>query len=282
MNKYLKLIRVQQWYKNLVVFLAIFFSGNLLNSSLILTTVIALVALCFVSSAGYIINDLADLKKDKKHPENKHRPLAAGEIKKSTALIVMLIFLMMGLYLGYTIGLVFLAIIGALFVLTQIYTFILKKVMLADVLTITTLFVFRAIAGAVAIKVVISSWLVLVPFFLSLFLSVGKRHANLLFLKEKASATREVLKDYNLKLTNSLMIMSTTLLVVVYALYSFQSPYNYLIHTLPFALFVIFRYYHLISSGSKIARTPEKAIRDKPLLIGTFLWIVVTVVLVYV
>ena len=104
---------------------------------------------------------------------------------------------------------------------------------------------------------------------------------DLLLLKQSAPETREVLKLYNLELTNSLMIISTTLLVISYALYSFSSEHNNLIFTLPFALFVIFKYFLIVSSGSNIARNPEKILKDKEMIIGIFLWVIVTYSIIY-
>jgi len=280
-TKYVQLIRVRQWYKNLLVFLAIFFSGNLLNISNIYLTILAFFSLSFISSVGYIINDFADLKKDKLHPEKKNRPLAASTVKKPAAIILAILLFIVSICLAFSLGEFFLYSVLALFVLTQIYTFFLKRIIFADILTIASLFVIRAISGAVVIDVRISPWLILCPFFLSLFLSVGKRHADLHLMKGKAGETRKVLQEYNLKLTNSLMVISTTLLVISYALYSFLSEHPNLLYTLPFALFTIFRFYYLISSGSIIARHPEKVLRDKQMIIGIILWVLVTGWVIY-
>lgn len=279
---YLNLIRVRQWYKNLVVLLAIFFSGNILNSEHFYLTVIAFFSLSLISSCGYIINDLVDIKRDKHHPEKKLRPIASGRINKVTAVIIAMILLLLGIYLAAVLGPYFLYAAGSLFVITIVYTFFLKNILIADVLTIATLFVIRAISGALAIEVVISPWLVLIPFFLAIFLAVGKRHADVLLMKKKASSTREVLQDYGDDLTHSLMTISTTLLIISYALYSFLSEFNSLLYTLPFALFVIFRFYYLISVGSEIARHPQKAVKDVQLIVGSLLWILVTGILIYV
>ncbi len=280
-KNFLALIRIRQWYKNLVVFLAIIFSGNLFNLNLLFTTIIAFFSLALVSSSGYVINDLIDLKKDKLHPEKKNRPLAAGKIKKITAVIAGLVLVSGGVYLALTLKNLFIFFVLALFGLTLIYSMFLKKIVFADILTIATLFVLRAIAGAYVIKVKVSPWLILCPFFLSLFLSIGKRHSELHLLQEKAVETRKVLQEYNLSLTDSLMVISTTLLIISYALYSFLSEHPHLLYTLPFALFVIFRFYHLIKSGSIIARHPEKVIKDKSMIIGIIIWMIITVAIIY-
>jgi 4-hydroxybenzoate polyprenyltransferase len=279
MKEYLNLIRIRQWYKNLVVFLAIFFSGRIMDLDLLVISSVAFIALCLISSAGYIINDMKDRKKDQLHTEKKNRPLASGKISRAAGGFVALLFLVSGMWIASNLGGFFLYSMMALFGLSLVYSIFLKRIIFADVLTIATLFVIRAISGALAINVLISPWLILGPFFLSLFLSIGKRHAELHLTKSEL--TREVLKEYNHGLTNSLMIMSTTLLTISYALYSFLSEYNYLIYSIPFALYVIFRYYYLIVKGSDIARAPEKVIKDKAMIIGMLLWIVITGVIIY-
>ncbi len=281
MKKYFHLIRVRQWYKNLLVFLALFFSGNLLNLHLLEQTALAFFSLSFISSAGYIINDLKDIVEDRNHPERKLRPLASGEIGKGMALLLIVLLLSGGGFLAFSLGKNFLVMGGLFLLLSLLYTFVLKRIIFADVLTIATLFVMRAIAGAVAIPVVVSPWLILVPFFLSLYLSAGKRHSELHLLQGKAGETKKVLKEYTPEVTNALMIISTTLLIVSYALYSFLSEHTLLIVTLPFALYTIFRYHYLIMSGSIVGRNPEKIIKDQSMMWGIALWLVVAGLIIY-
>lgn len=276
-----KTIRVKQWYKNTIVFLAIFFSGNILNTQTLFQTIIAFFTLSFLSSAGYIINDLKDRKEDQLHPERKLRPLASGLIRPTLAVTVCIFLIVVGSYLALRINRSFAITAGIFFLLGQTYTFFLKKIIFADIITISSLFVLRAIAGAMAISVIISPWLILVPFFLALFLAAGKRYSDLHLLQEKAGATKKVLQEYTPEITNTLMIISTTLLIVSYALYSFLSEHPLLIITIPVALYTIFRFYSLTTSGSPIARNPEKSIKDKPFLSGMVLWLLTTTAVIY-
>ncbi len=278
---YAALLRPQQWYKNLVVFLALFFSGNMLSVPLLRTTLWAFAALCFISSSGYIINDLWDRKYDAVNPEKRQRPVAAGNVNLIAAGLLSAILLAAGLLVSFRLGDEFGYLAASLFMLTVVYTFFLKNIIVADVLAISSLFVLRALAGALAIHVRISPWLVLVPFFLSLFLSVGKRQGEVQLLGEKAASAREVLQGYTANFTNALMVIATTLLVMSYALYSFLSEHKGLLYTLPLALFVIVRYYYLISCGSEIARHPEKVIKDVPMIVGMLLWLLVTGWMIY-
>jgi 4-hydroxybenzoate polyprenyltransferase len=281
LNNYLKIARPQQWYKNLLVFLALFFSANLLNINLLWTTILGFLSLTLTSIAGYIINDFIDLEKDKLHPEKKHRPLVAGTVDIPLALILSLFCLFFGLSIGVYIGKFFVIFPAALFLLTLSYSLWLKNIVFADILTIASLFALRAVSGAFAIQVYVSPWLLLCPFFLALFLVVGKRHGDLLLLKGKGARTRTTLKHYTLELTSSLITVATTALIICYALYSILGDQQNLWYTLPFALFVIFRYYCLILEGSVIIRHPEKIVADKQMIVGIFLWVIITAVFVY-
>jgi 4-hydroxybenzoate polyprenyltransferase len=278
---YINLMRVRQWYKNLIVFLALIFSENLFNGELFWITILAFISLSLVSSAGYVINDIGDRKKDQLHPEKRYRPIAAGRIKAPAGIILVILLLLIGLLIAYSITPWFFVIVASLFIVTQIYTFYLKNILFADILTISTLFAIRAISGGLAIDVRISPWLILCPFFLAMFLGVGKRKADIHLMKKEASKTRKVLEHYTETLTNQLMTFSTVLLIVSYSLYSFLSEHPNLIYTLPFALYTILQFFHLINRGSTIARNPEEIFKDKSLMIGLILWIVITGILIY-
>jgi len=272
--KYFELIRVKQWYKNVVVFIPLVFAGKFLDLKALILTLIGFFALCLVSSSNYIINDLKDIEKDRRHPEKKFRPIASGKVKKWEAIIICSALLAASIFISVKLSISFFLCVVAIFVLTQGYTFYLRNEQFLDIIMIAINFVIRAVSGAFIINVRISPWLILCTFFLSLFLSAGKREADIRLLKDKAVFHKRVLKDYNIQITNALMIISTSALILSYALYSFLSIYPMLIYTIPFALYAIFRYLYLVYSGSEIGRHPEKAILDKRLLIGSFLWLI--------
>ncbi len=273
---YLRLFRVHQWYKNLVIFLPIIFVGHFFNNNELFLSSLGFLALSLVSSANYTINDIRDVRKDRHHPEKKKRPIAAGKISKREGIISALILLIFSLLLASYINSIFVFFVIGLFVVTQLYTFFLKHILFADVLTIAGLFVVRAVSGAYIIDVWVSPWLIICPFFLALFLVVGKRHAEILYGNNKI-----ISPGYTKNITSLLMMVSTTALIMSYALYSF-SNYQWLLMTIPFALYVIFRFVHLIFSGSIIARQPSFVFRDIPLVVGVVLWIILTFLVIYV
>jgi 4-hydroxybenzoate polyprenyltransferase len=280
-KEYLNLIRIRQWYKNLVIFLPLFFVGEVFAHGYLEATLVGFIALCFVSSANYVLNDIIDRKSDREHPEKKMRPLASGKINIASAYIVFLIMLIAGLYIAYTLDLPFLICAIFLFVFTIIYSLFLKKEPVADVLSIAINFVVRAVSGTFIIHTFISPWLIFCPFFLALFLGFGKRNADLRFMKTKAHAHKEVLKYYTLENTNALMTISTTCLIIAYALYSFSRT-TWLLLTLPFAIYAIFHYYALVQNGSEIARHPEKIYRDWRLMLSIALIMIILFIIFYV
>ncbi|MBI4140691.1 UbiA prenyltransferase family protein [Candidatus Woesearchaeota archaeon] len=282
LTDYFLILRPKQWYKNLLLFLPLVFVGQLFNLTSIKLTIIAFISFCCISSANYIINDFIDIEKDKQHPEKKNRPLAAGKIKTKTAFIEAGVLIVISILIALQFqNKLFLASIITIFILTQAYTLFLKKELFADILSIGANFVIRASAGTYALNVKNSPWLILCTFFLSLYLSVGKRAAELTLLGDEAKNHRETLAQYTKEITQPLLIIATTLLITAYSLYSFLSERNTLLYTLPFALYVIFRYFNHIQTGSEIARHPEKAFTDKKMVIGMMLWGVITVILLY-
>ncbi len=271
---FISLIRVRQWYKNLVIFLPLIFGMQLFNLFSIKQTFIGFFSLCFISSANYIINDIKDRKSDKENPEKKHRPIASGSVRPFIALLLMIIFLFSGLYAASTLSFVFALFALSLFLLTQIYSFFLKKHAFADILIISVNFVLRAISGAFVIAdgfepyIRVSSWLILCPFFLALFLATSKRQAEAILLKGNSKNHRPVLDFYTKEITSALIIISTTLLIASYSLYVFFSPYPNLIFTLPFVLYVIFKFFYFAEKGQKIARHPHLVYKDIGIVIS--------------
>ena len=278
---YVKLARPQQWYKNLLVFLPIIFVGKLFNLDLLLLTVLGFFSLCLISSANYILNDVIDLKKDRQNPEKRTRPIASGQVKIWQGIVLFAIFAAASIYLALSLAPMFLYSVIALFVLTQLYSLWFKKEVFADIVIIGVNFVIRAASGAFIINVKISSWLIVGIFFFAMFLAAGKRHAELLFLGAKATAHRETLRQYTKELTGALMILTTALLVMAYSLFSFFSEHKNLFLTLPFAIYAIFRYFHLVQSGSPVARHPERVFSDGRMMIAMLLWLALSFYLVY-
>lgn len=278
----ISLMRPQQWYKNLIIFVPVFFSTLALEPSLLYLTFLGFVSLCLASSGNYVLNDIIDKESDRHHPEKKLRPIASGAIHVSLGVFLTLILFACSLALAYSLNFNFFLLIIFFIVLTKIYSLYLKKIVFVDVLVISVNFVIRAVAGIILLDRPTTPWLIVCPFFLALFLAVGKRKADVNLLKQKATAHKKVLQFYTPELTDSLLIIATTLLLISYTLYAFLSEHQYyLLLSLPFALYLVFYYFSLLNSDSSIPRHPEQALRDKHILIGVLLWGIVTLLAIY-
>ncbi len=279
---WLQLLRIRQWYKNLVVFLPLLFVGMLFESNALRDTLIGFLILSFVSSANYILNDIIDLQADKKHPEKRLRPLASGTIGIGSAIGVFILLLAVAITSAQLFSAYFSYAIAGLFISTLLYSLFLKNEPFVDILLISINFVLRAVSGTFIINVAVSPWLILCPFFLALFLATGKRIADNQFLGKKAALHKPVLQYYSKEISSVLLTITATCTILCYSLYAFLNNKGKLIFTLPFAVYVILRYTYLINSGSEISRHPEKAYKDIRLVASILAWIVLTIAILYI
>jgi 4-hydroxybenzoate polyprenyltransferase len=274
-----KSLRPQQWSKNLFIFAPLIFSRNIFNGPLLVKTIEAFAAFCLISSAHYIFNDLRDLEEDRWHPVKSKRPLASGRLQKGPAVVALLVFGAAGLALAAAINVPFLLIAAGYLVLQATYSMWLKHVVILDVFVVAAGFLIRVVAGGLAIKVEISSWLLICTILLALFLAMGKRRYELVLLDKDAASHRPILKEYNTYLLDQMISVVTASTLLAYCLYTISAETvakfgtRNLIFTVPFVLYGIFRYLYLIHQKAE-GGTPEALIiRDKPLLLDIFLWI---------
>ncbi|MBN2111669.1 UbiA prenyltransferase family protein [Candidatus Woesearchaeota archaeon] len=287
MGKLFSLLRVHQWYKNLLVFLPIVFGQQISNIPALEKTIFAFFSLCFASSAYYIINDIIDRKKDIHHPEAHKKYIAKGDVSVFAASVLMLVLLLLSFGIAYTISVQFIYFVIALFALAVVYSAWLKDEIFVDVIVISANFVLRAVSGAFVVitagrpYIQVSPWLLICTFLLALFLAVGKRDSELIALGKNAGKYKKVLKYYTPQMTSAVLIVSTSALLISYLLYSFQSFNRMLMFTAPFAVYVIFRYLYLVYSGSKIPLSPGRFYKDGRLVIGALLWVVSVLYVIY-
>ena len=262
-------MRPRQWPKNAFVFVALLFDRKFFDPASVLPTVVAFVWLCLMSGAVYLMNDLADIESDRRHPTKRHRPLPSGRLNPRVAGVAAVVLATISLVAGYFLSRE-LAVILLLYLLSQIaYTFRLKHVVLIDVLTIAAGFVLRIAAGVAVIDVErFSPWLYIFGGFLALFMALGKRRHELVLLGGEAANHRAILDDYNLDLIDRLQGVVTTSAVVSYSLYTFLAeglPDNHaMMLTIPFVLYGIFRYLYLIHIRNEGGAPEEILLRDRP------------------
>ena len=280
------LLRCRQYYKNTLIFWGAFFSENLLNFSLYPCLILGFILLCCASSINYIINDLLDLEKDKLHPEKlKNRPLASGELSITFALLILV--LLSGIIVFSLIFIIsnwnFAIMIILVIITGQLYNLFLKKYAFIDILCLSIIYLWRALAGCFLIEVFISPWLFLAIFEIALFLVIAKRKGDLMLLsssgKENAIAHKKSYDQYSINLleqfhviiAGSLFITYSLYLIIHFNLFSAETVnlHEYLaILTIPLILYVIFRYMYLTSAKPEIARNTEKAFLDKGMIIA--------------
>ena len=279
-------MRPRQWPKNAFVFVALLFDRKFFDPASVLPTVAAFVLLCLMSGAVYLMNDLADIESDRRHPTKRDRPLPSGRLNPRVAAVAAVVLAVVSLVAGYFLS-VELAVILLLYLLSQIaYTFRLKHVVLIDVLTIAAGFVLRIAAGVAVIDVErFSPWLYIFGGFLALFMALGKRRHELVLLGGEAANHRAILDDYNLDLIDRLQGIVTTSAVVSYSLYTFLAeglPENHaMMLTIPFVLYGIFRYLYLIHIRNEGGAPEEILLRDRPFQVNLLFYGLMVFVALY-
>lgn len=264
---FIKSMRPKQWTKNILVFAALIFSIHEINIKLIANSFIGFVCFCIVSSCVYILNDFADIEKDKNHPEKKNRPMASGKLNPIKTLTISFVLLITAMLVAYSLSKIFLAILIAYYIMNVAYSFYLKNIVILDVMIIAIGFILRALAGAYVIDVPYTEWLLLCTLFLSLFLAISKRRHEITMLKHSKGQHRKVLEKYSEKLLDQMNSMVITSTVICYSLFTFNSGHSrYLMLTIPLVLYGIFRYLYLIHIENK-GGSPDKLLyEDKHIL----------------
>ena len=275
--QFLELLRVKQYYKNLIIFLALIFLGKEITLETIILTFIGFITLCLISSSNYIINDILDKEKDKLHPKKCNRPIASNYYSTTYAGIIAIITAIASLSISFFISEKFFLLILAIFFLTLFYSLKLKEEIFLDITLISTNFVIRAISGIIIINARLSPWLILCTFFLSFLLATGKRINEFNYSKDH----KVVLKSYTKNLLDKLLIIATTILILSYSLYSFLSIYPLLIYTIPIPTYIILRYLYLIESNSNIPGELENFYKDKQLVISLIIWLIITAIIIF-
>jgi len=286
--KFIELIRPKQWIKNLFVFAPILFAGQLLNFPLLFQSIIAFFAFCGVSSSVYVLNDIIDVESDRAHKKKRYRPIAAGDVSVKQAKIIFVILLIITSLLCLKLNFLFILTIVFYFINNLLYSFKIKNVVLLDVFSISAGFILRVIGGAVAIDVGVSSWMIITTIFISLFLGISKRRAELSGPnQENLEKQRKVLSDYDVVFVDQLNTVAATGTIISYALYtvsekaisSFHS--DKLIYTTPFVIYGIFRYLYLLHQKN-LGESPTQIVtKDIPIIINSLLWLLVCAVIIY-
>ncbi|MDP3998332.1 MAG: UbiA prenyltransferase family protein [bacterium] len=294
--------RPVQWLKNLALFAALAFSGNLFITHEFLVTLWAVIVFSLLTSAVYFLNDIVDFENDRQHPFKRNRPIASGKIPIPIAFFVFIVLMFASLYLAINLSFFFFLTCLSYLTLQLTYSLILKSYVILDVLAIAGGFFLRVAAGAFVIGVHMSGWFYLCVISLSLFLAVGKRRAELAILDAQTKGTRKTLSLYPTSLLDNYLSMFGASAFLAWALFTFFAPpppvaqafpflsnlpltlagiNKWLMATIPTVIYGIMRYQKIIYEGSR-AESPEKVLlSDRSLLVTVLLWGFMVIAIIY-
>lgn len=277
-------LRLPQWSKNAVVFAALVFGDPAVDHALV-RALVAFAAFCAMSSAGYVFNDWLDIERDRLHPVKRLRPMARGAVSPSKGLIVAGALVVAALAASWFVNPLLMTVLAGYAVLMAAYSLYLKSIVLVDVFVIATGFLLRAVAGAAAVEVPVSAWLMLCTLLLALFLAFGKRRSELLRLGDDATGHRAALAGYSISVLDQFLVITASCAIMAYSIYSFTSesvPGNgIMMLTVPPVMFAVFRYLLLVLRRGE-GGAPELLLwRDTPLLLAVISWSVAVLAIMY-
>ena len=280
-------LRPRQWTKNLLVFAGVLFGLRLFDAGAVARAWAAFVIFCALSGTVYLINDIVDRESDRRHPAKAQRPIAAGVLPVGTAAAAAAVLGASALVASLWLGRWFVATAGAYLALQALYSGPLKHVVILDVLTLASGFVLRAIAGAVAVNVEISHWLLVCTLLLALFIALAKRRNELVILADDAAGHRPILQEYSAHLLDQMISVVTASTLIAYVFYTIspetQAKFGtaWLGLTIPFPLYGIFRYLYLMHRREGGGSPAEMLVNDRPLLVCVALWAVAVALILY-
>lgn len=280
-------MRPRQWAKNVLVLAGVVFSGRASDSADLATALEALGLFCLLSSSVYLVNDVVDADEDRRHPAKRHRPVASGALSARAASGTAILFAAIALPAAFVLSIPFGVTALGYYGLTLLYHFVLKHVVIIDVLTVATGFVLRAVAGAVVIGVAISHWLYICTVLLALFLALAKRRQEIMLLEEEAGNHRRILSEYTPAMLDQMITIVTASTLMGYCLYTYSERTvtmvgdERMLLTVPFVVYGIMRYLYLVHRHGHGGAPDRVLFSDAPLLICVVLYMAVAALLLY-
>ena len=293
MTEIIKLLRPQQWMKNLFVFMPLFFDRHLFDAEYLIPCVLVFLAFCLAASGVYCFNDICDAEADRNHHEKCKRPIASGAVSKTAGLVTMLVcFAVSAAIMGFinradnNNGLLFI-VVGAYVVMNIAYTLLLKQIAILDVFVIAVGFVLRVCAGGVATGIHLTHWIVLMTFLLALFLAFGKRRDDVVAFENSGVAMRKTVNRYNVRFLNMATSIVGSITMVSYIMYTvspevverFDNHYVYL--TAIFVLAGIIRYLQIMTVDEKSSNPSRVMLKDQFIQGCIIAWILAFALIIY-
>ncbi|MDR6725374.1 4-hydroxybenzoate polyprenyltransferase [Paenibacillus amylolyticus] len=269
------MLRPKQWTKNGLLFAALLFSFEEIRTETVLTTILGFILFSLVAGCVYILNDYVDRERDQQHPVKKFRPLASGQVNPTHALLFGALLLIGSVGTAFVVNPIFGVLCIVYFILNVSYSFVLKHLVILDMMTIAAGFVLRAIAGGVLIHVPFTPWFLICTLLLSLFLAIGKRRNELTLLEGNTGSHRKVLDNYSITLLDQFNTIVTTATIISYSLFTFTSDRTiHLMWTIPLVIYGMFRYLYLIHMKNQGGSPDRVLFEDKPILITVILYVI--------
>ena len=284
----LKILRPHQWVKNTFIFIPLFFGGSLFDMADWTSSLVAFVAFSFAASAIYSINDIVDVEADKKHPKKCKRPIAAGLVSKRQARLLAIILAIAALALPFLLNNWMQSVVIALYLAMNLcYCIRLKHYAIIDVCIVAMGFVMRIVAGGVATDIVLSRWIVMMTFLLTLFLSFAKRRDDVLIMNETGMAPRKNTSRYNLTFINQAITITGGVMLVCYIMYTvspevierFNSPNLYM--TSFFVILGLLRYIQLTVVDERSGEPTRLVLSDRLIQLIIAGWIISFAIIIY-
>lgn len=289
----LKSMRPKQWTKNILLLAGLYFpkheggSPLLFEADSLLRAIIGFFVFCALAGTVYLVNDVIDAPKDRLHPKKRHRPIASGRLSPRAAILAGCILGPLAVVVAYSLSTAFGLCASAYLVLEIIYSLFLKEVFLIDTMIISMGFILRAVSGIIVLRtedqaVPLTPWFVVCVLFLSLLIAFCKRRAELTAHADRAISQRRVLLHYTEGLLDQGIAVSSTAAVLAYALYAVESvrPWH-MLATMPFVIFGIFRYLHLVYAGAGGEDPAEILLRDRSMLGCVAMWAIALLLVFY-
>jgi 4-hydroxybenzoate polyprenyltransferase len=274
-----------------VLFSGVIFSLHVQDLTLLVRSVVGFVLFSLLSSAVYCFNDVADVEKDRLHPEKRLRPLPSGRLSVHAVVWIGLVLVAVSFAGAFLMARRFFVVAVVYFLMNVAYSFRLKHVAILDLILLSAGFVLRAVAGVEVLgrsDIVLSPWLILCTFFLALFIGAGKRRAELDLLASNAGGHRGALAEYSLAFLDRILTTMATASIIGYAIYTLapgtQEKFHthYLVYTVPFVVFGLFRYLFLVYERGAGGNPTEAILQDRSLLLDVLLWVLAVVYILYV
>ena len=287
MTDIIKLLRPQQWIKNLFVFLPLFFDRHLFDAGYLVPCILMFLAFSMAASGIYCFNDIHDTEADQNHHEKRNRPIARGKLSKTAGYIVMLVCFILSAAIMCFINRAVFLVVGAYVVMNIAYTLLLKHIAIVDVFVIAVGFVLRVLAGGVATGIHLTHWIVLMTFLLALFLAFAKRRDDVTEFENSGVAMRKTANRYNLRFLNTATSIVGSITMVCYIMYTvspevverFGSPYVYL--TSIFVLAGIIRYLQIMTVEVKSGDPTQVMLKDRFIQGCVIGWLLAFALIIY-